>query len=68
MIEDCSSEKCSRWDSNTDSGSEGFLDDDMDFLPTGWGKDDKQSNDDEERAEIARKARLKKEKCKRRRS
>ncbi|KAF7879221.1 hypothetical protein EAF04_000418 [Stromatinia cepivora] len=37
-------------------------DDDMDFLPTGWGKNDKQSNEDEERAEIVRKARLKKEK------
>ncbi|KAJ8065639.1 hypothetical protein OCU04_006313 [Sclerotinia nivalis] len=62
MIEDCSGERYSGWDSNEDSDSKGFLDDDMDFLPTGWGKNDKQSNEDEERAEMVRKARLKKEK------
>ncbi|THV46743.1 hypothetical protein BGAL_0363g00100 [Botrytis galanthina] len=55
-------EKCAGWGSNTDSGSEGFLDDDMDFLPTGWGINDKQLGEDKERGEIARKARLKKEK------
>ncbi|TGO07427.1 hypothetical protein BTUL_0278g00100 [Botrytis tulipae] len=55
-------EKCAGWGSDTDSGSEGFLDDDMDFLPTGWGKNEKQSSEDKERVEIARKAKLKKEK------
>ncbi|KAF7924631.1 uncharacterized protein EAE97_010582 [Botrytis byssoidea] len=55
-------EKCAGWGSDTDSGSGGFLDDDMDVLPTGWGKNDKQSNEDKERAEIARKAKVKKEK------
>ncbi|TEY60180.1 hypothetical protein BOTCAL_0184g00010 [Botryotinia calthae] len=52
-------EKCG---SNTESDCEGFLDDDMGFLPMGWGKNDKQSSEDKERAEIARKAKLKKEK------
>ncbi|KAI9646156.1 hypothetical protein NHQ30_005596 [Ciborinia camelliae] len=64
MIED---ENCGKkfagWDSDEDSESEGFLDDDMDFLPTGWGKDDKKSNEDEERAEMARKAKLRKAKA-----
>lgn len=55
-------DKCAGWGSDTDSGSEGFLDDDMDFLPTGWGINDKRMSEDKERAEIARKARLKKEK------
>lgn len=59
--EECSGEKCTEWDSDSNSDSEGFLDDDMDFLPAAWGKNDK-SNEDEERAEIARKAKLKKEK------
>ncbi|KAF7853584.1 uncharacterized protein EAF02_011889 [Botrytis sinoallii] len=55
-------EKCAGWGSDADSGSEGSLDDDMDFLPTGWGKNKKQSSEDKERAEIARKAKMKKEK------
>ncbi|KAF7897595.1 hypothetical protein EAF00_005823 [Botryotinia globosa] len=55
-------EKCAGWGSDTDSESEGFLDDDMDFLPTGWGKNEKQSSEDKERVEIARKAKLRKEK------
>ncbi|KAM0155845.1 hypothetical protein ACHAQE_006610 [Botrytis cinerea] len=55
-------EKCAVWGSNAESESEGFLDDDMEFLPMGWGKIDKKSSGDNERAEIARKAKLKKEK------
>ncbi|TGO77157.1 hypothetical protein BELL_0120g00100 [Botrytis elliptica] len=55
-------EKCTGWGSDADSESEGFLDDDMDFLPTGWGKNKKQSSEDQERAEISRKAKMKKEK------
>ncbi|KAF5873982.1 uncharacterized protein Bfra_005449 [Botrytis fragariae] len=55
-------EKCAGWGSNTGSESEDFLDDDMDFLPTGWGKNDKQSSEDMERVEIARKAKMKKKK------
>ncbi|KAA8568463.1 hypothetical protein EYC84_007495 [Monilinia fructicola] len=45
----------------SESDIECFLDDDMDLLPSGWGKDDK-SNEDHERAQIAAKAKLKKAK------
>ncbi|TGO60002.1 hypothetical protein BCON_0039g00330 [Botryotinia convoluta] len=59
---DSCEEKCAGWGSDTDSGSECFLDNDMCFLPTGWGKNDTPSIEDKGRAEIARKAKLKKEK------
>ncbi|RAL58549.1 hypothetical protein DID88_003997 [Monilinia fructigena] len=50
-------EKCTE----SESDRERFLDDDMEFLPTCWGKDDN-SNEDHNRAEIARKAKVKRTK------
>ncbi|QSZ35188.1 hypothetical protein DSL72_008055 [Monilinia vaccinii-corymbosi] len=58
MIKD---EDCCEECTGSESDGEGFLDDDMDFLPTCWGRADK-PHEDEERAAIARKAKLKKAK------
>jgi hypothetical protein len=60
-LEDGDGEK-PRWGSDSGSESEAFMDDDMDFLPTGWGKENNDSEEDKERAEIARKGKLKKAK------
>ncbi|PQE32751.1 hypothetical protein CJF32_00009653 [Rutstroemia sp. NJR-2017a WRK4] len=60
-VEEKDGEK-STWSSDSGSESEAFMDDDMDFLPTGWGRNKNDGKEDEERAEIARKSKLKKAK------
>src|SRR4051812_27802464 len=51
-----------RWGSDSSSESEAFMDDDMDFLPTGWRKNNNEGGEDEGRAQFARKGKLKKAK------
>ncbi|PQE02876.1 hypothetical protein CJF31_00002686 [Rutstroemia sp. NJR-2017a BVV2] len=58
-VEENDGEKSS-WSSDSGSESEAFMDDDMDFLPIGWGKNKTDGEEDKERAEIARKGKLKK--------